>query len=77
MGEKTRAERKASDGEPAVGIMVAEERRCVGLAEVAKRVGCHKLHLSAVLHGRRKASDKLRRELLALGIAETTDGRRL
>ena len=51
--------------------------RFEGLAEVAKRVKCHKFHLSAVLHGRRKANDRLRRELLALGIATTADGERI
>lgn len=51
--------------------------RFEGLADVAKRVKCHKFHLSAVLHGRRKANDRLRRELLALGISTTANGERI
>lgn len=59
------------------GASLRPSVRFEGVAEVAKRVGCHPGHLSYVLHGKRKANDKLRRELLALGISTTADGERI
>lgn len=45
-----------------------------GLTEAARRLGCSRPHLSYVLHGQRKPSDKLRRGLARLGVTCTVDG---
>ncbi len=46
-----------------------------GLTEAARRLGCSRPHLSYVLHGQRKPSDKLRRGLARLGVTCTVDGK--
>ncbi len=53
------------------------EAKFRGVAEVARRVGCHPVHLSYVLHGRRKCNDELRRRLARLGVTQTVDGEEL
>ena len=45
-----------------------------GLTEAARRLGCSRPHLSYVLHGQRKPSDRLRRGLARLGVTCTVDG---
>ena len=46
-----------------------------GLTAAARRLGCARAHLSYVLHGQRKPSEKLRRGLARLGITETAEGK--
>lgn len=53
------------------------EMHCGGLTNVARKIGCHPVHLSYILHGHRKPNDKLRRRLADLGITTTVDGVRL
>jgi len=48
-----------------------------GLTSAAKRLGCSRVHLSYVLHGQRKPSDRLRRGLARLGVTCTVDGSEL
>ena len=39
-----------------------------GLTEAARRLGCSRAHLSYVLHGQRRPSEKLARGLKRMGI---------
>ena len=59
-----------------VKLEKVEEVRVVyrGLTSAAKRLGCSRVHLSYVLHGQRKPSDRLRRGLARLGVTRTVDG---
>jgi len=57
-----------------VPLKAVETKRCSGVAVVARRIGCHPVQLSYIMHGRRKASDKLRRRLARMGITCTVDG---
>jgi hypothetical protein len=59
-----------------VKLEKVEEVRVVyrGLTSAAKRLGCSRVHLSYVLHGQRKPSDRLRRGLARLGVTCTVDG---
>lgn len=45
-----------------------------GLTGAARRLGCSRAHLSYVLHGQRKPSDRLARGLARLGVTCTVDG---
>lgn len=56
-----------------------EERRVVyrGLTQAAKTLGCSRVHLSYVLHGQRKPSDRIRRGLKRMGVTCTVDGSEL
>ena len=45
-----------------------------GLTEAARRLGCSRPHLSYVLHGQRRPSERLRRGLARLGVTCTVDG---
>ena len=60
-----------------VPLKAVETKRCSGVAVVARRIGCHPVQLSYIMHGRRKASDKLRRRLARMGITCTVDGKDL
>lgn len=53
------------------------ELRYGGVATVARRIGCHPGHLSYILHGHRKANEKLRSRLARMGITTTVDGEKL
>lgn len=53
------------------------EVRYGGVANVARRIGCHPGHLSYILHGHRKANETLRRRLARMGITTTVDGKEL
>lgn len=53
------------------------EKRYSGVAVVARRIGCHPVHLSYILHGHRKASAVLRRRLARMGITTTVTGEAL
>lgn len=46
-----------------------------GVAAAARYLGCSAVHLTFVLHGQRKPSEKLRRGLARLGITETSEGK--
>ena len=46
-----------------------------GITEAARRLGCSRPHLSYVLHGQRKPSERLARGLARLGITCTVDGK--
>ena len=46
-----------------------------GLTGAARRLGCSRAHLSYVLHGQRKPSERLARGLARLGITCTVDGK--
>lgn len=39
-----------------------------GLTQAARALGCSRAHLSYVLHGKRKASDRLARALKRMGV---------
>ncbi len=58
-------------------IRVATHLRCSGVAKVARLIGCHPNHLSYILHGERKANEKLRSRLARMGITTTVDGEKL
>lgn len=47
-----------------------EEVRVVyrGLTQTARELGCSRVHLSYVLHGRRKPSERLARALRRMGV---------
>ena len=45
-----------------------------GLTEAARRLGCSRPHLSYVLHGQRRPSERLRRGLARMGVTCTVDG---
>ena len=45
-----------------------------GLTGAARALGCSRVHLSYVLHGARKPSDRLRRGLKRMGVTCTVDG---
>ena len=53
-----------------------EETRIVyrGLTGAARALGCSRVHLSYVLHGQRKPSERLRRGLKRMGVTCTVDG---
>lgn len=55
-------------------LTVSNSVRCQGVKSLARRVGCHEVHLSYVLHGRRKANDDLRRRLKRLGVTHDVNG---
>lgn len=46
-----------------------------GLTGAARLLGCSRAHLSYVLHGQRKPSDRLARGLARMGITCTVDGK--
>ena len=46
-----------------------------GLTGAARHLGCSRAHLSYVLHGQRKPSERLARGLARLGITCTVDGK--
>ena len=46
-----------------------------GLTGAARQLGCSRAHLSYVLHGQRKPSDRLARGLARMGITCTVDGK--
>ena len=48
-----------------------------GLSQAARLLGCSRPHLSYVLHGQRKPSEKLARGLRRMGITCTVDGEEL
>jgi hypothetical protein len=48
-----------------------------GLTRAARLLGCSRVHLSYVLHGQRKASEKLARGLRRMGITCTVDGKEI
>ncbi|MBR3822772.1 MAG: hypothetical protein IKJ37_14265 [Kiritimatiellae bacterium] len=62
-----------------VKLEKVEEVRVVyrGLTSAAKRLGCSRVHLSYVLHGQRKPSERLRRGLKRMGVTCTVDGSEL
>ena len=39
-----------------------------GLTQAARALGCSRAHLSYVLHGQRKASERLARQLRRMGV---------
>lgn len=58
-------------------IRVANHLRCSGVARVARLIGCHPVQLSYIMHGKRKASEKLRSRLARMGITTTVAGEKL
>jgi len=46
-----------------------------GLTQAARALGCSRPHLSYVLHGQRKPSERLVRGLRRLGVTCTVDGK--
>lgn len=46
-----------------------------GVTQSARLLGCSRAHLSYVLHGQRKPSDRLARRLARMGITCTVDGK--
>ena len=46
-----------------------------GITITAQRFGCSREHLSRVLHGKRKPSERIVRRLARLGITTTVDGK--
>ena len=48
--------------------------RFAGTVELARKVGCSSIHLSGILHGRRKASAILRQALASYGVTKTAEG---
>lgn len=56
-------------------IRVAESRRAYGVASTARLIGCHPVHLSYIMHGKRRPNDTLRRRLARMGITCTVDGK--
>lgn len=55
-----------------------EQTRVVwrGITETARHLGCSRAHLSYVLHGQRKPSDRLARRLARMGVTCTVDGKK-
>ena len=39
-----------------------------GVADTARRIGCSREHLSRVLHGKRKANERIARGLRRMGV---------
>ena len=58
-------------------LRVTTHLRCSGVARVARLIGCHPSQLSYIMHGQRKASEKLRTRLARMGITTTVDGAQL
>ena len=46
-----------------------------GITQSARLLGCSRAHLSYVLHGQRKPSDRLARRLARMGVTCTVDGK--
>ena len=55
-------------------LMTVTTRRCFGIAATARAIGCHPIHLTYIMHGQRKPSERLARRLARLGITTTVDG---
>ena len=55
-------------------IKAVTTKRCFGVAVVARQIGCHPIHLTYIMHGKRKANDTLRRRLNRMGITHTAEG---
>ena len=65
---------KKARAQKAKGLSVVVAPRFVGTNALARRIGCHPVHLSYILHGRRRANDDLRRKLMRLGVTKTAEG---
>ena len=50
-------------------------RRCFGINATARAIGCHPIHLTYIMHGKRKPNETLRRRLARMGITCTVDGK--
>ena len=55
-------------------LMTVTTRRCFGIAATARAIGCHPIHLTYIMHGKRKPNETLRRRLARMGITCTVDG---
>ena len=58
-------------------IKAVTTKRCFGVAAVARQIGCHPIHLTYIMHGKRKANDTLRRRLNRMGITHTAEGQEI
>ena len=58
-------------------IKAVTTKRCFGVAVVARQIGCHPIHLTYIMHGKRKANDTLRRRLNRMGITHTAEGQEI
>lgn len=58
-------------------IKAVTTKRCFGIAVVARQIGCHPIHLTYIMHGKRKANDTLRRRLNRMGITHTAEGQEI
>ena len=66
---------KRTNAKKARPLMTVTTRRCFGIAATARLIGCHPVHLSYIMHGKRKPNDTLRRRLARMGITCAVDGR--
>lgn len=66
---------KRTNAKKARPLMTVTTRRCFGIAATARAIGCHPIHLTYIMHGKRKPNDTLRRRLARLGITCTVDGK--
>ena len=58
-------------------IKAVTTKRCFGVSIVARQIGCHPIHLTYIMHGKRKANDTLRRRLNRMGITHTAEGQEI
>ena len=58
-------------------IKAVTTKRCFGISVVARQIGCHPIHLTYIMHGKRKANDTLRRRLHRMGITHTAEGQEI
>ena len=71
LNNKNKKRKKTTNEAP---IKAVTTKRCFGVAVVARQIGCHPIHLTYIMHGKRKANDTLRRRLNRMGITHTAEG---
>ena len=66
---------KRTNAKKAGPLKTVTTRRCFGINATARAIGCHPIHLTYIMHGKRKPNDTLRRRLARMGITCTVDGK--
>ncbi|MBQ3166388.1 MAG: hypothetical protein IJC01_03520 [Clostridia bacterium] len=74
LNNKNKKSKKTTNKAP---IKAVTTKRCFGVAVVARKIGCHPIHLTYIMHGKRKANDTLRRRLNRMGITHTAEGQEI
>ena len=74
LNNKNKKRKKTTNEAP---IKAVTTKRCFGVAVVARKIGCHPIHLTYIMHGKRKANDTLRRRLNRMGFTHTAEGQEI